>query len=267
MTIHPLPPFGDRAPDENADDCEACDDCDEFGNVDDLDDCDLEFDDRSDDAAECDLRCDDQFDDADETTNRFGGLDSSSTLAHRVVTPPLLAGLTGVALPICQAFHHILFSMLEYVGDYDGLVVAPPVCIGPRSERFGDAARWVADHPAPDVGAIWAEINTDDDPDAACDELQATVTTTLSNHSLGLSLAAGSNPSLTFGSADALTDRILDELFEVPVSWCGDEIARLTDIAVALIGCGADVVRLIGGAQVQVVDPDGSSLPRSGRPN
>jgi hypothetical protein len=259
MTIHHLPPFGDRDP------ATGRTDTGDIADVDDTDDSNLAYDsfDGSDETFErgaerAGADFSGRFDDYDESANRFGGLDPSSTFAHRVVTPALLAGLTGVALPVCQSFHHLVFCTLEAVGDFDGLIVAPPVFIGPRSERFEVASRWMIDHPAPDIAEIWADINTTDEPDPAGDELQATVTRTLSNHSFGLSLAVNSNPSLTFGSGDALIDRILDDMFDLADSWSGDEIARLIDITLALIGCSADVVRLIGGAQVRVVDPDGS---------
>jgi hypothetical protein len=252
MTIHHLPSFGHRDPAERSDDTAG--DCDVDGS-------DLGFDGfeggRSDTRIGGDGAGGGLFDDSDETANRFGGLDHSSTFVHRNVTPALLAGLTGVALPICQSFHHILFRTLEDVGDSDGLVVAPPIMIGPRSQRFETAARWVIEHPAPDVAGTLAQINATDEPDQAGDALEAAATRALMDHSLGVSLAANTNPSLTFGSTDALTDRILDDMFEVNEPWSGDEIAHLTDLALALIGCVSDVdglVGLVGGAQVQVVD-------------
>jgi hypothetical protein len=269
MTIHHLPPFGDRAPTAGRNET---DDTGDVDDVDVIDDCDLGDDDSFEGSVDTSERGTEGraamgslFDDDDASTNRFGGLDPSSTFAHRVVTPALLAGLTGVPLPVCQSYHYLLFSTLEDVGDFDGLIVAPPVFIGPRSERFEVASRWFVEHPAPDVPDIWADINTTDEPDSAGEELQAQVTKTLSNHSLGLAVAAGSNPSLTFGSADALTDQIIDDMFDHADSWSGDEIARLTDMTLAVIGCGADVVRLIGGARIRVVDPVNAGSRRSGR--
>jgi hypothetical protein len=258
MTIHHLPSFGDRDPAERPDDT---------ADIGDLDGSEFGFDDvfvgeRSGNGAAGGL-----FDDSDETANRFGGLDPSSTFAHRTVTPALLAGLTGVALPICQPFHHILFRTLEDIGDFDGLIVAPPLIIGPRTDRFESAARWVMKHPAPDVAGTLAQINATDEPDPAGDDLEAAATKALMDHSLGVALAANANPSLTFGSTDALIDRILDDMFEVDESWSGDEIAHLTDIALALIGCVANVANaagLVGGAHVHVVawfDDDDRSRP------
>ena len=239
-------------------DTDDCDDCDDCGLVDDA-----PFDGSSAmtgvvvpcGVERCAAHFGGLFDDLDESLNRYGSLDPSSTWTHRVVTPPLLAGLTGVALATCQSFHHLLFCTLEDVGDFDGLIVAPPVCIGTRSERFESAARWAIEHPAPDVGEIWADINTTDEADTAGDDLQATVTRRLSNHSLALSLAMNSNPTLTFGSTDALVDRLLDDMFGLADSWSGDEIARLADVALTLIGCIADVTGLVGGAHVGVLEP------------
>jgi hypothetical protein len=87
-------------------------------------------------------------DDLDESRHRFGGLDRSNRLAHRAITPPLLAALTGVGLPDCQDFHHVLFSLLEVIGDFDGLIATPSVVVG-RGEPL-DAATGLVGHPPGD---------------------------------------------------------------------------------------------------------------------
>lgn len=92
---------------------------------------------------------DDLFDDLDGSRNRYGSLDPATGLAHRAVTPQLLAGLTGLDLPLCRAFHCALFGLLEDIADFDGLIATSEFWVGADARRMPAADQWLFEHPAP----------------------------------------------------------------------------------------------------------------------
>lgn len=198
----------------------------------------------------------DEFDDRDDSPNRFGGLDPTTSLAHRVVTPPLLSGLTGVELPVCRAFHHALFSLLEDIGDFDGLIAAPLTYIGPDPRRFGLAASWLAEHEAPDVAAMVDRFENDleaGDGVAMADpvEVYQRIAVALSDHSCELAAAVGTNPSLTFGSFGALVDTVIDNVLEVVDTCRPDQVESLTALSIAMLSRAADHVTIVGDAVIR----------------
>jgi hypothetical protein len=179
---------------------------------------------------------DDDFDDLDESLNRYGGLDRSNRFAHRVVTPQLLAGLTGAELSLCRAYHRALFQLLEDLGDFDGLIATSEFFADTSARRLQAADEWLSEHPSPDP--------SDGSPP---DRLAA------ADHSLELAVAMDTNPSLTFGSMTSLVDRLVGEVLEVDEfggTCSAAEIEFLTAVALVLLASTAAFATTIGGARV-----------------
>lgn len=194
------------------------------------------------------------FEDADESMRRYGSLDRQYRYAHRTVSATVLAALTGIQIPVCQAFHHTFFGLLEDIGDHDGLIATPGLLIAGRRERIAAASDRLAEHPEPDVPALMAAADFDEptrDLDQRIDQI-------IERHSLDLAVAAGTNPSLTLGSTAALHDRAIDEILDLLLSCQVDEIERLTDTTIDLLRRMPSSIRLLGDA---VLHPLGGSTP------
>ena len=175
------------------------------------------------------------FDDFDESPNRYGGLDPANRFAHRVVTPQLLAGFTDAELRLCRAFHHVLFQLLEDLGDFDGLIATSEFFVDTTARRMRAADEWLSQHPSP--------IPSDDSPTERSP----------ADHSLELAVAMNSNPSLTFGSMASLVDRLVEELMEVDElsgRCSAHEIETLATVSLVLLATTAALVTIIGGARV-----------------
>lgn len=184
-----------------------------------------------------------EFDDSNEDMRRFGSIDVQYRYAHRTLSAPLLAMLTDVQIPDCQAFHRVLFALLEDVGDFDGLVATPHVIVAGRPDRVAAARGWLTEHPPPDVAALHDALldgRLDDDHVTRCIE----------RHSLGLAQAAGSNPSLTIGSLEALQHRLIGDVLDILISCSNDDFHRLTDMVIRLLARLPDSLGLVGGAVV-----------------
>jgi hypothetical protein len=182
---------------------------------------------------------------------RYGSLDRQYRHAHRTVSPTALATLTGIQIPVCQAFHCAFFGVLEDVGDLDGLIATPCLLIAGRHERVAAASSWLGGHPPPDVPAMMAAA----DPDEPAGDLGGRITETIERHSLDLAIAAGTNPSLTLGSMMALCDRIVDEILDLVLSCQVDEIERLTDAAIDLLRRAPTSIRPLGDAVLHPLVP------------
>lgn len=180
------------------------------------------------------------FNDTDEMMTRYGSIDVQYRHAHRTISASMLAILTGVRIPVCQAFHHAAFGLLEDVGDYDGLVATPGVLIAGRTERLPAATAWLADHPLPDVRAL---------------EESSDVADIVDRHSLGLAMATNANPSLTIGSLVALQERLIGEVLDIQGECQVDEIDLLTETTLDLLGQMPASLRLVGGAIVRALPP------------
>lgn len=98
---------------------------------------------------------DPDVDDLDETLKRFGSVGPANRRAHCVINASVLAAVTGYPTFVCEEFHHALFTLLGDVGDFDGLLATPLVCVG-RSDRLEAARQWLAAHPPVDVDAMLA---------------------------------------------------------------------------------------------------------------
>ena len=186
------------------------------------------------------------FEDADESMHRYGSLDRQYRYAHRTISATVLAALTGIQVPVCQAFHYSFFGLLESVGDFDGLVATPRLLIPGRQDRIAAASDWLGGHPEPDVAAMMAEAEQDFDESAV--ELDHRIAETIDRHSLDLAMVARTNPSLTLGSTAALHERVIDEILDLLLSCQVDEIDRLTDTAIDLLCRMPTSIRLLGGA-------------------
>ena len=129
--------------------------------------------------------------------NRYGGLDPASGITHRAITPQLLAGLTGIDLALCRAFHFTLFGLLEDVGAFGGLVATSELFASADERQMPAADRWLFEHPAPA-------------PDGGSRPTREGVDA----HTLALAAATGTNPSLTFGSTTSVAAVLLGELLD-----------------------------------------------------
>lgn len=187
-----------------------------------------------------------EFDDTEEEIARYGSADRQYRWAHRTISSTVLAILTGVQIPVCQAFHHALFGLLEHVGDFDGLVATPNLLIGRDSAQIARASEWLTSHPQPDVSTLISRFDIDE-PVAEVDRY---IDRCIDQHSLGLATAADTNPSLTLGSIAHLQDRLIDEVLELLLSCQIDEIYRLTDAGVDVLGRMPESMLLAGGATV-----------------
>ena len=172
--------------------------------------------------------------------NRYGGLDPASGLTHRAITPQLLAGLTGIDLALCRAFHFTLFGLLEDVGAFGGLVATSELFASADERQMPAADRWLFGHPAPA-------------PDGGSRPTREAVDA----HSLALAAALGANPSLTFGSTTSVAAVLLDELLDTlldtlePVRIVFDsQVEALTSVARQFVSDLRDVARVIGAVRV-----------------
>lgn len=185
--------------------------------------------------------------DVDESLCRFGSFDISTRLAHRAITPPLLTALTGIQLLVCREYHFVLFTLLERIGRHDGLVATPTLLIGASTDRFETATTWLADHPAPDVTTMLDEAPLDERPQQTDRRIDAAI----ADHSRGLASAAGSSPSLTFGSEVALAERLVDDILEIAISCQPTQMQALTTTSLAVLGRLPPTTRIPGGAVVR----------------
>jgi hypothetical protein len=185
----------------------------------------------------------DRFDDLDGSHNRYGSLDPATGLAHRAITPELLAGLTCLDLPLCRAFHCALFDLLEDIGDFDGVVATSEFFVSADARPMPAADAWLFEHPAPE-------------PDDGSRPARHVV----EQHSLALAMAIDTNPSLTFGSTTALTGVLLDgvlERVEPDRIVIDSEIEALTSVTLQLVSYLPGVATVVGGARVwAAVDAD-----------
>lgn len=184
----------------------------------------------------------DDVDDTDESTNRYGTLDATNGVAHRVVNASLLTAITGFAPIPCQEFHHVFFALLEDVGDFDGLIATPVGCIGRRA-ALAAAHAWIATHPAIDGGGVLATA----DEESGDDAWQRTIAQ-IEAHSMALAEAVGTNPSLTFGSVEAVSERLADDVLEIALSCLPEQVTTLTRVALDLVARLPESVRVVGGA-------------------
>lgn len=187
-------------------------------------------------------------DDDDESLDRFGSVAEFNRYAHLAINTAVISAITGFPTETCDEFHHTLFSLLEAVGDFDGLIATPLVCIGHVDTR-ARAQEWLAAHPAVDVGAMRAaaEDPTADDPDND-EQLWARIMTAIQTHSLHLAAAVGTNPSLTFGSVEAVSERLQTDICDIAPSCMPAQVTTMTDVALDLIARLPDAVHVVGGA-------------------
>ena len=183
----------------------------------------------------------DDMDDVDESLNRFGSFDRSHRVAHRVINPSVLSALTGFPPIPCQEFHHVLFDLLEAIGDHDGLIATPLVCIG-RTAALPIAHEWLAAHPAVDVDATRESADESESNDALWRRIKAGIEA----HSLALAVATGTNPSVTFGSIEAVSERLADDVLEIAVSCMPQQITELTETVLELVARLPETVRVVG---------------------
>jgi hypothetical protein len=155
----------------------------------------------------------------------------------------LLAALTGVGLPDCQDFHHVLFSLLESIGDFDGLIATPSVVVG-RGEPLDAALAWLATYPAIDVDSMIASADELEDNV----DLDRRIDAAIEAHSLALAVAVDTNPSLTFGSIEAVRERLVDDVLEITLSCRPDQIEALTATALELLARLPGSTVIVGGA-------------------
>lgn len=239
MTVHPFPsaasggrdPLGDAVPADEADAALAR-----------LDRVLAELTDELDDA---DDGLDQLLDELDDTANRFGSFDLDHRLAHRAITPGLLAGLCRLDVELCMLFHAVVFELLEEVGDFDGLIATPDFFADTGARRMRAANGWMFDHPAP----------------AASDDRSGR--DAIADHSQELALAIGSNPSLTFASTAALHERLLDGVLDLgpcDLVVSDQQIDFLTDLTFRLLAELRDDVVTAGRVLVWAAEPPRSPI-------
>ena len=190
----------------------------------------------------------DRFEELDElveglvdSRDRFGSFDRDRILAHRAVTPGLLAGFCWLELGLCGAFHAAMFQLLEAIGGSNGLIATSSYFADARSERMRDASEWLFDHPAP---------TTSVESFAARDAIAA--------HSSELAVAIGSNPSLTFASSAALRERLIDDVLEIgerDLVVTDQQIDWLADLTLRLLSELRHDVAIVGGVRVWAAPP------------
>lgn len=184
---------------------------------------------------------DELIDGLDDSRDRFASFERNHVLAHRAVAPGLLSGLCWLDLEVCQAFHATVFELLEHIGDFDGLIATSAFFVDTGMGRMDAAEAWLFDHPAPP---------DDDDARAASDAV--------TDHSLALAAAVGSNPSLTFASTAALRERLLEGVLEhgKPDLVVSDQqIDWLTDLTLRLLAELRHDVVVVGGVRVVAAEP------------
>lgn len=190
--------------------------------------------------------------------DRFGGHDPDGTLAHRVLTPPLLAGITGVDLATCRTFHGALFRLIDSVGESGGIIAAPPIFIGPDPDRLRAAEYWTTEHPEPAVEAIWADRGRGLRAHrVAADRIDAA----LSEHARGLAEATGADPRLTFGSFHGFASRLIDDVYRLDRKHQCETIVVLVDYSLAVLGSTADHIHCLGGAVVRLGEATPKRMP------
>lgn len=190
----------------------------------------------------------DDVDDADESLNRFGSTDRRLRHAHLALNTTVIAAITGFPTDACEEFHHTLFTLLEAVGDFDGLIATPLVCIG-RVDAAVRAQTWLAAHPAVDVAAMYtAACDPDADLPATAGDIWTQIDAAIQAHSLGLATAADTNPSLTFGSIEALSERLQVDICEITLECMPAQVTTMTTVALDLIARLPESVHLVGGA-------------------
>lgn len=202
--------------------------------------------------AEFTDRLDDEHDDGaaelldglDDGANRFGSFDVDHRLAHRAITPGLLAGLCRLDVELCKLFHAVVFELLEDIGEFDGLIATPDFFVDAGPRRMRSVNGWMFDHPAP----------ADDDRLAGRNAI--------ADHSHELAVAIESNPSLTFASTAALHERLLDGILDLgpcDLVVFDQQLAWLTDLTFRLLAELRDDVVTAGRVQVWAAEPLRSS--------
>ena len=178
----------------------------------------------------------------------FDSFQEGVPVAHHVITPALLAGLSGAPVALCRAFHRALFDLLHAVGGLDGLIVTPAALVGPSgSTKWTGAFAWLRTSPAPDADALYDEhIRAGYEPDEASDHVEHTVM----HHSLDLAAALGTNPSATYASLPALSHSLLVMIASRISRGDVKHIDVLTDVAIAMLAITSLECRLEGGARV-----------------
>lgn len=143
--------------------------------------------------------------------------------AAELVSTETLMQLTGLTLPVCEAFHTAIVNLIEDVGDFDGLIVTPNLLIVGRDDRVDAALGWLARQRRRRGKAVASDASrrfaSDDD-------------------SFHLGWAAETNPSLTFASAAAVAAYLLDEVLDTAVRCRPADAERLTTAAVELLRQG-----------------------------
>lgn len=200
----------------------------------------------------------DCFEPDDEVMNLFGSIDRQYRYAHRTISATILATLTGVDIATCQALHSALFELLEAVGDFDGVIVAPTLFIAGRNDRLARTAGWLQGNPPPDVDALWEAAEFED---VSTELLGRRIDATIERHSLDLAMAADTNPSLTFGSFAALEGHLGEKVLERMDPYRVDHVERLIRMALDLLLCLPDGIRLEGGATIHPIGPVERLLP------
>ena len=64
--------------------------------------------------------------------------------AAELVSSEALMQMTGLTLPVCEAFHAAFVNLVEDVGDFDGLIVTPHLLVVGRDDRVDAALDWLA---------------------------------------------------------------------------------------------------------------------------
>lgn len=191
---------------------------------------------------------DDDIDAWAHTDDPFDSFTEGVPFAHHVITPALLAGLTGAPLALCRTFHRALFELFDGVGGFDGLIVTPTALVGPSgSTKWAEAFAWLRTSPAPDADALYDEhLAAGYEPDEASDHVEHTVM----HHSLDLAVALGTNPSATYASLPALSHSLLVMIASQISRGDVKHLDLLTDVAVAMLAITSHECRLVGGARV-----------------
>lgn len=204
---------------------------------------DIAGDDIAGDVIDGDVIDDESFDD-DPYDSFVGGV----PFAHHVISPALLAGLSGAPIALCRTFHRALFEMLDGVGGFDGLIVTPAAPIGPsRSPEWSRALRWLRTWPAPDANAMYDEhLAAGYEPDEASDHVEHTVM----HHSLDLAMEVGTNPSFTHASLPSVSHALLLQIASEIEHDDVRHVDALTEVAIALLAITSFECRLDGGARV-----------------
>ena len=190
----------------------------------------------------------DPYDSFDDSHDPYDSATEGVPFAHHVISPALLAGMSGAPLELCRTFHRVLFERLDAVGGFDGLIVMPAAIIGPGdSTKWHGAFSWLRSSPAPDADALYDEhLAAGYEPDEASDHVEHTVM----HHSLALATELGTNPSLTHASLPALSRSLLVMMIREITFDDVRHLEVLTEVAIALLAITSLECRLEGGARV-----------------